>query len=377
MTPPPSTDPIDGVPAASQDSVGEGGAIGDNPNDDTADGIANDSERQPLLGSRAAASADVAAADSANHSGEVADVVEASVAELLRVAAERQRRARNVAVGAAVFAVLCLVLWAALFSGAAEKAPSPLPRIDEAAVLKSLRARPRRVAVVGGGPTGASLAYFLRRALDNITASAAGADAQDLVHIELFEAGDQLGGRARLLRIPVPAAGKDYVEVEAGASIFVRRNAHLVAAAREFGLEMGDLEEGTGSGDGGGAGGKKLDMTVGIWDGAQFVYRTRSGGVAGALWSAAEAAFRWGPVTALRARAASRDGADRFARAYGLADALQFGYSTPEGLLHALGLDSWATSGAVTGLTSGAGLGKRFVHEFVDAVTRVNYGVGV
>ena len=104
---------------------------------------------------------------------------------------------------------------------------------DDPAVMAALadriavRMTDRRVLVVGGGITGLAAAARL-------------VDESD-VDVEVWEAGDRLGGKIATS----PFGGLDHVDE--GADAYLRRVPHAVAFARTVGLDSGDLTSPTGA----------------------------------------------------------------------------------------------------------------------------------
>lgn len=79
-----------------------------------------------------------------------------------------------------------------------------------------MTARKRRVAIVGGGLTGLSVAYALSK-------------ARESVDVRLFEASSQLGGNIRTIR-------RNAFVIDAGPDSWVATKPHLTRLAREIGL---------------------------------------------------------------------------------------------------------------------------------------------
>jgi prenylcysteine oxidase / farnesylcysteine lyase len=99
-----------------------------------------------------------------------------------------------------------------------------------------------RVAIVGSGIGGASLAHFLQK------------QWPDRFSVTVFERSGEIGGRTRTL---------DFggYPIDAGASVIHKQNKYLVDFAQELGLaQKGDIYSGP--------------KTVGIFDGSKYVFRS-------------------------------------------------------------------------------------------------------
>lgn len=106
-----------------------------------------------------------------------------------------------------------------------------------------------RVAVIGGGMTGASTAFHLRGVASEVV---------------VFEASGRVGGRIEHVRLD------GEVDIEAGASMWVRENRLLHALVRELQLRAVRRDE-TRRVDGVGVYSSGLS---GIWNGRQFVFQS-------------------------------------------------------------------------------------------------------
>ncbi|KAF8468202.1 hypothetical protein BDZ91DRAFT_762222 [Kalaharituber pfeilii] len=112
----------------------------------------------------------------------------------------------------------------------------------------------RKVAIIGGGASGVSTAYYL--------AASCPLDLYDTLEITMFDRSASLGGRCTAIRIP----GTD-MHVELGApSINTAHDTELMGLVKDLKME-GDLV----------AGGRwapvETRIDVGIYDGHRFVYR--------------------------------------------------------------------------------------------------------
>lgn len=134
----------------------------------------------------------------------------------------------------------------------------------------------KKVAIIGGGASGSSAAYWLSKAqekLDSLGRSAEGVD------IHVYER-DSVGGRARVI-YPYDDPQR-YESVELGASIFADVNRNMVRFAKDFDLPTDAKLDEDGS-------------ITAIWDGQQFVIEDLSDG----WWSSTKLFWRYGysPVT--------------------------------------------------------------------------------
>ncbi|KAJ1660642.1 hypothetical protein IWQ61_000469 [Dispira simplex] len=111
----------------------------------------------------------------------------------------------------------------------------------------------KRVAIIGGGASGTSAAYFIRKGMK---------DADMEVDITLYEKNDSLGGRVYSMAMPAPL---DKIKVDLGASIFVEENPYVKGLAREFGIGIKRTKDLLGT--------KGKDRS-GIWDGEKFLFRS-------------------------------------------------------------------------------------------------------
>ncbi|KAJ3206391.1 hypothetical protein HDU82_004541 [Entophlyctis luteolus] len=222
-----------------------------------------------------------------------------------------------------------------------------------------------RVAVVGAGAAGASTAYFLRNFSSSVD-----------IAITVFESSDRVGGRVRAIRIPYPSdqclhehkytpespsefCRNNSVLVEAGASIFVTANKHLMDAARRYNLTLTSQKNSL-----------KIhgkNPTLGIYDGSKFVF-TSTGSKWNFIWDAVR---RWGVLSPYRARSFALTTADQYARNYDL----KLNYTTTKDfLIDGLGMDSDALSQTARQYFLSRGISEDFITEFIEPATRVNYG---
>lgn len=87
--------------------------------------------------------------------------------------------------------------------------------------------RPRKVAIVGAGPSGTSAAYWLSKAQEQLDLTGQGHHG---FHIHIYEKETRIGGRAKIVH---PYGDeKRYQAVELGASIFADVNRNMVRLAK-------------------------------------------------------------------------------------------------------------------------------------------------
>ncbi|KAK0523988.1 hypothetical protein OC842_005969 [Tilletia horrida] len=239
----------------------------------------------------------------------------------------------------------------------------------------SAAAKPKRVAIIGGGASGSSAAFFLSRAHRNI-------------EITLFEKEARLGGRSTTVTAyssdndtaaqgDAPNLPPEYAPIELGASIFVSANRNMARAAKLFGLNTTQ----------GGIGLDDDDSGVGtsIWDGQQFVYE----GLDGSWWNSARMIWRYGyspltmrnlisdlvgtfttlydPIFLHRPKTNPSKGQKQYPTISG------FPWRSIETLARKLKFDDLTGQTAEAWFTT-KGVGKLFIEEIIEAATRVNYG---
>eukprot|EP01062_Namystynia_karyoxenos_P066194 TRINITY_DN60190_c0_g1_i1.p1 TRINITY_DN60190_c0_g1~~TRINITY_DN60190_c0_g1_i1.p1 ORF type:complete len:474 (+),score=156.17 TRINITY_DN60190_c0_g1_i1:66-1487(+) len=188
------------------------------------------------------------------------------------------------------------------------------------------------VAVVGSGVAGSSAAYFLH-------------DLAPDVDITVFEAGPEVGGRTSTLQ--------DYgVPVDWGATAISSLNDYLVSFIEKFNMTKQDS-----------ANGKDV---IGLWDGQAFRF----------LWPDGAAlperiVARYG-LTPLKAVEAVRGAVNKLKAVYGL-QANGTSFDSPAALFDRLGLTPQTQQSAYD-MFKQLGVADKFVYEFVDAMSRDNYG---
>ncbi|KAJ3417370.1 hypothetical protein HDV05_004835 [Chytridiales sp. JEL 0842] len=225
---------------------------------------------------------------------------------------------------------------------------------------------PRRVAIIGAGAAGSSSAFFLNQAFSDA--------AMDLPppEITIFESSDRIGGRVKVVNIPVTETDEDgnIVEttypVEIGASMFVTVNKNLVDLAEQFNLTFNSNPSQPKQT-------RKKDQDtrppVGIYNGSKFVFTASS-----AMWKTiVDALWRWGFYSPTKSRSLALEIGERFSSNYALAEAGELGFKNVMGLLKALKLDN-VTRVEARQYFREQGVSEAYISEFIEPATRVNYG---
>ena len=105
----------------------------------------------------------------------------------------------------------------------------------------------KKVAIIGAGSGGASSAYYIKQFQSSCQRT----------NITVYERASYIGGRSTTVHV----YNDPSESVELGASIFVKVNRNLVAAAREFGLSTDNFADERP---------KESPETLGVWDGQEF-----------------------------------------------------------------------------------------------------------
>lgn len=213
--------------------------------------------------------------------------------------------------------------------------------------------RPHRIAVVGGGASGTSAAFFLSE-----IARTAGKPTQ----IHLFERRDYLGGRSTVV-YPFDEEGGEYAyePIEAGASIFVDANLNLQKAVKVFGLKTMAY------------GGERDGGRLGVWDGEEMVWEETPNG--SGWWDKARMFWRYGRAL-YQLRSLTAAAVDNFLKLY-QADFNRKGpYATISEMAAGIG-DEFRRLPTMTGteyLVDEQNVNPLAVNELVEVATRTNYG---
>ncbi|CAE6398946.1 unnamed protein product [Rhizoctonia solani] len=202
-----------------------------------------------------------------------------------------------------------------------------------------------KVAIIGAGAAGSSAAFWLSRAKSRLGEN---------VTITIYDKNDYVGGRSTTVR---PYDDATIPTVELGASIYVDANKNIARAVKEFNLftvEYGDESE-----------------EIGIWNGNEFVLTLNNEGWR-SWWTTAKLFWRYGYSSPLKVRALVKDMVNSYMNLYqprtphpsiaSISSSLNFTHIT------AVSTSKYLADNGVSPL---------FVHELVEAATRVNYGQNV
>ncbi|KAK9467933.1 Prenylcysteine lyase-domain-containing protein [Lipomyces arxii] len=206
-----------------------------------------------------------------------------------------------------------------------------------------------RIAIIGAGAGGASAAYYLQRYSDN---------AYD---ITVFEKNKYIGGRSTTVNVHDDPSWP----VELGASIFVKENLNLMAAAKDLGLTVRSSELGRVK--------KQDDISVedsfGIWDGKSFVFSASSE----SSWkSIAKMLYQYGTAP-IKARRLAKQTLGSFLKYY---EESNFPFQNLTEISNRYGLVNLTDETAYNYFTE-KGISELFVDQIVQAATRVNYAQNV
>ncbi|KAK9470687.1 Prenylcysteine lyase-domain-containing protein [Dipodascopsis tothii] len=205
-----------------------------------------------------------------------------------------------------------------------------------------------RIAIIGAGAGGASAAYYLQK-FTNFTA----------FNITVYERNEYVGGRSTT----VDVHGDARWPVELGASIFVKENYNLMAAAEDLGLTVQTTALGRGKPQ---SVDEEPAPTMGLWDGHEILYT-----LTGSMWTTVpKMLWRYG-ASIVRAKLVTKAAVGKFLRLYKEDfpfDLTEFAART--GLVNATGEYTRAYMDA-------HGVGSKFTEEFIQAATRVNYAQNV
>ena len=190
-----------------------------------------------------------------------------------------------------------------------------------------------RVAIVGAGIAGGSLAWFLRERLGE----------QD--RIDVYEASERVGGRLR-------AVSLNGTRFEAGGKHIHERNRCIGSFVDRLGLDR----QSVGHGDAG---------RIGVWDGDRFAVTTSPSKPVTLF----RLLSRYG-LSPRRARNRTRAVADRFDDIY---DHPGTAFATPTALLGSVGLADLQSQSGHEYLTD-SGVDPQFVNELIAGTTRTIYG---
>ncbi|GLT25085.1 hypothetical protein SLA2020_002380 [Shorea laevis] len=213
---------------------------------------------------------------------------------------------------------------------------------------------PPTVCIVGSGIAGSSVAHFLRRYSTQALS--------DGIQIRIFERSGVVGGRMATVSV----AGDTF---EAGASILHSKNYHAVNFTQLLGLKMKRPPKSEDS------------MSIGIWDGNKFVFRTlqvnSKSPLVQKIVSFANSIYlfiRYGS-SLLKMERFVESAVDRFLKYYEDFDARPV-FETVEEMLKWAGLFNLTTRTLQDELID-AKLSVSLIDELVTVITRINYGQSV
>jgi prenylcysteine oxidase/farnesylcysteine lyase len=199
---------------------------------------------------------------------------------------------------------------------------------------------PLKLAIIGTGIAGSAAAYFARR------------EIRPGVAITVFERDSRVGGRMEHR----PFAG---TVIETGGTLLHSSNEYAAEMMNDLGLSRTLPQDRDGSGA----------STVGIWNGKTVTFQTSRYGAI----TAAKMIGRYG-LSPIRTGKAVKAEVKKWTRIY----ELQRGgraYSTVEAMFSALGLAELCREPSLDFFRRSE-IGHAFVSEFVDGISRNNYGQG-
>ncbi|KAK9374308.1 Prenylcysteine lyase-domain-containing protein [Lipomyces chichibuensis] len=206
-----------------------------------------------------------------------------------------------------------------------------------------------KIAIIGAGAGGSSCAYYLQRYSNHS------------YDITVFEKNCYIGGRSTTINVHDDPRWP----VEVGASVFVKVNFNLVAAAREFELKV----QSYGSRKVRGKDGLAIEDLFGIWDGRKFVFMQCSE----SSWqSAIKLLYQYG-TSPVRAHLLYKKTSTSFLALYSQ-DYFPFANLTE--ISRSRNLTN-ITSETTFDYCTGHGLSAGYVNDIIQAATIVNYAQSV
>ncbi|PPQ63712.1 hypothetical protein CVT24_004292 [Panaeolus cyanescens] len=199
-----------------------------------------------------------------------------------------------------------------------------------------------RIAIVGAGAGGSSAAFWVSKAKDRFGLN---------VEIDIYERSSYIGGRSTVV---YPYNDTSLPEFELGASIFVEANKNLWRASDEFNLTRRDFQD--------------QNYQTGIWDGEQVLVA-----FSGGWWDTAKLLWRYGFLSPQRTSTVVQNMIKRFLHLY-QPDAPK--WDNIADLADAFEWTQLINSTTAEFLLS-QGVSEKYIHEVVEAATRVNYGQNV
>ena len=238
----------------------------------------------------------------------------------------------------------------------------PLPQSpfvsDEQSNNVKFPVRHHKVAIIGAGAAGSSAAYHLRRLSSD-------SSPQKDIDLTIFESQNHVGGRSTTIDV----FGESHYPTELGASIFsAKHNPILSDAVKEFNFTTSRLSLNSKPQKQGNS-----KYVLGVWNGHDFVFRTRSDEDNSFswnwLWDLASMLWQYG-LSPLKTRRLMQNTFAEYEKLY------------HEPLFPFNSLSKVATNSGLTESTSVTGwefllgndVAEDFARDIVQASTRVNYG---
>jgi prenylcysteine oxidase/farnesylcysteine lyase len=247
-----------------------------------------------------------------------------------------------------------------------------------------------RVAVVGGGIAGCASSYYLRypdqeltvpdELNEKISKIFQHTSSKFPIEITVYEASpDGMGGRVRSRLFPKASDAQvqsnttsepdeqEYVGVDLGASIFIRDNRRVYQLAKKFELPITDRPMTD----------KRMKSSTGLWDGESFrwILEDHPWYSPSGWWKKLKLGWRYGFRTPSQMHTLVRKFVEQFGNIYG--EIAVQGWRSVHELAERLNMTEYLNQTARTYLVDEVGMNAAFVDEFVNAATRVNYGIDV
>ncbi|KAI0683527.1 Prenylcysteine lyase-domain-containing protein [Earliella scabrosa] len=201
-----------------------------------------------------------------------------------------------------------------------------------------------RIAIIGAGAAGSSAALWLRKAAERHGLE---------LEVDLFERNDYIGGRSTIVQ---PYNDPTLEPVELGGSVFVSANKNMWRAVDEYGFERMKFEND--------------EDVMGIWDGEKFVL-TVGGDKFYSDWiTKLKILWRYGYNAPQRTQALVDKMISSILRMYDSAPPV---FNSITSLATLLGWTEVADKTSLEYLRSQE-VDDRWSLEFVEAITRINYG---
>ncbi|RKP22468.1 hypothetical protein SYNPS1DRAFT_31931 [Syncephalis pseudoplumigaleata] len=235
--------------------------------------------------------------------------------------------------------------------------------------------RPFRVAIIGAGIGGCSSAYYLKHPDGHGDQDGRAAEPSLPIDITVYDASPKgPGGRVQSRSFPVAAqdSGDDnkeddpLLDVDLGASIFIRDNQHVYNLAQHFNLSLTRRPMSDG----------RLAGTSALWNGHEFIWTldSRPWYDPTMWWQRLRLGWRYGFRTVGQMQTLVRKFVEDFGQVY---DASMPRWRSIHELAERLNMTALLRQTARDFFVNDAGLNAVFVDEIVNAATRVNYGIDV